>query len=70
MSVKQLQQYSINHGVTVSGHLELALVDIASCVERTGSPIDPNFEKDEHNQMERRLIIHDMQIKDPFTMTT
>ena len=63
------QQYSINHGVTVSGHLKLALVDIASCVERMGLPIDPNFEKDEHNQMERRLIIHDMQIKDPFTMT-
>ena len=70
MSVKQLQQYSISHGVTVSGHLKLALVDIASCVERKGLPIDQNFEKDDHNQMERRLSIHDIQIKDPFTMTT
>ena len=68
MSVKQLQQYLINHGVTVSGHLKPALIDIASCVERMGLPVDPNFEKDEHNQLERRLIIHDMQIKDPFTM--
>ena len=70
MSVKQLQQHSINHGVIVSGHLKLALVDIASCVERKGLAIDPSFEKHEHNQMERPLIIHDMQIKDPFTMTT
>ena len=70
MSVKQLQQYSINYGVTVSGHLKLALVDIASCAERKGLPIDQNFAKDDHIQMERRLIIYDMQIKDPFTMTT
>ena len=68
MSVKQLQQYLINHGVTVSGHLKPALIDIASCVERMGLPVDQNFEQDEHNQLERRLIIHDMQIKDPFTM--
>ena len=52
MSVKQLQQYSVNHGVTVSGHLKLALVDIATRVERKVLAIDPNFEKDEHNQME------------------
>ena len=70
MSVKQLPQYSINDVVTFSGHLKLALVDIASCVERKWLPSDPNFENDEHNQRERRLIIHDMQIKDSFTMTT
>ena len=56
MSVKQLQQYSINHGVTVSGHLKLALVDLASCIERKVLAIDPNFEKDEHNQMERDYL--------------
>ena len=70
MSLKQLQQYLINHSVTVSSHLKPALIDIASFVERMGLPVDPNFEKDEHNQLERRLIIHDMQIKDPFTMKT
>ena len=52
MSVKQLQQYLINHGVTVSSHLKPALIDIALCVKRMGLPVDPNFEQDEHNQPE------------------
>ena len=35
-----------------------------------GLPAHSHFEKDEHNQLERRLIIHDVQIKNPFTMKT
>ena len=65
---RALNSFSNIRGVTVSGHLKLPLVDIASCVERMGLAIDPNFEKDEHNQMERKLIIHDMQIKGQFTI--
>ena len=70
MRVKQLQQYLINHGNTVSGHLKPALIDIASCVEKMAFPVDLNFENDEHILQERQLFINDMQIKDPFTMTT
>jgi hypothetical protein len=46
------------------------LVNIALCVKKMGLPADPNFEKDEHNQLKRRLFIHDMQIKDIYHENT
>ncbi|XP_028414141.1 uncharacterized protein LOC114537204 [Dendronephthya gigantea] len=71
MSVKELQKYLSDHGVTVSGHLKPTLINIASSVEKMGLPVDPNFTKDDHKEsLERRLFIHDIQINDPFTMKT
>ena len=46
--------------------LNAAAAAAAVVVEIMGLPVDPNFEKDEYNLLERRFIIHDMQIKDPF----
>ena len=71
MNIKELQQYLSDRGVTVSGHLKPALVEIAAAVERMCLPLDPNFEKDDQEKiLEQRLCIHDMQIRDPFTMKT
>lgn len=70
MSVRELQKYLADRGAT-SGHLKPVLVEIASSVEKMGLPLDPNFRKDDNQKsLDRRLFIHEMQIKDPFAMKT
>ena len=61
MNVAELKKYLQDRGVSESGYLKPSLVQIASAVERMVLPIDPNFEKDQTNDV-GTLIIHDMVI--------
>ena len=71
MNVSAIKKYLQERGVTVNGYLKPALVEIASAVEKMMLPVDPNFETDDNeNNIQRRLIIHDIQIRDPFAMKT
>ena len=57
--------------ITTNGYLKPALVTIASAVEKMMLPIDPNFECDDpEKNLNKRLIIHDVPVQDPFTLTT
>lgn len=68
MTMVELKQYLKERGVTVSGYLKPALVEIANAVEKMMLPIDPNFEKhDSLHENEEKLIIHDMEIENPFS---
>ena len=69
MNVVELKKYLQDRGISVSGYLKPSLVEITSAVERIVLPIDPNFEKDQTNDV-GTLIIHDMVIPDPFSMKT
>ena len=51
MNVAELQIYLQDRGVSVSRYLKPSLVEIASAVERMVSPVDPNFEKDQTNDV-------------------
>ena len=70
MNVGAIKKYLQERGVTVNGHLKPALVEIASAVEKMVLPLDPNFERDNADNIKGRLIIHDIQIEDPFSMKT
>ena len=71
MNVGAIKKYLQERGVTVNGYLKPALVEIASAVEKMVLPLDPNFERDNaDNNIKGRLIIHDIQIEDPFSMKT
>jgi hypothetical protein len=71
MNVAAIKKYLLERGVTVNGYLKPALVEIASAVEKMMLPLDPNFERDNaDNNIKGRLIIHDIQIEDPFSMKT
>lgn len=66
-----IKKYLQERGVTVNGYLKPALVEIASAVEKMMLPLDPNFERDNaDNNIKGRLVIHDIQIEDPFSMKT
>ena len=66
-----IKKYLQERGVTVNGYLNPAFVEIASAVEKMMLPVDPNFETDDNeNNIQRRLIIHDIQIGDSFAMKT
>ena len=69
MNVPELKKYLQDRGISVSGYLKPSLVEIASAVKRMVLPIDPNFDKDKTNDG-GTLIIHDMVIPDPFSLTT
>ena len=69
MNVAELKKYLQERGVSVTGYLKTSLVEIASAVERMGFPVDPNFEKDKTNDVDK-LIIHDMLIPNPFSLKT
>ena len=69
MNVAELKKYLQERGVSVSGYLKSSLVEIASAVEKMVLPVDPNFEKDQTNDADN-LIIHDMQIPNPFSLKT
>ena len=66
MSVIQLKEYLQNRGVSVSGYLKPALVEIATAVNKMMLPLNPNFE--EKNTLENeKFYIDGMEIKNPFT---
>ena len=56
MNVAELQIYLQDRGVSVSGYLKPSPVEIASAVERMVSPVDPNFEKDQTNDVGTLII--------------
>jgi hypothetical protein len=62
----ELKTYLRERGVSVNGYLKPALVNIAIAVEKMMLPVDPNFEKEKGSQDIHKLIIHDMEIPDPF----
>ena len=71
MNVTAIKKYLQERGVSVNGYLKPALVEIASAVEKMMLPVDPNFERDNADSNRKgRLIIHDIQIEDPFSMKT
>ncbi|CAB4042103.1 Hypothetical predicted protein, partial [Paramuricea clavata] len=66
MSVTELKEYLANRGVSVSGYLKPALVEIATAVNKMMLPLNPNFE--EKNTLENeKFYIDDMEIRNPFT---
>ena len=66
MSVIQLKEYFRNRGVSVSGNLKPALVEISTAVNKMMFPLNPNFE--EKNTLENeKFSIDGMDIKNPFT---
>ena len=65
MCLSDLKEYLQARGVTVTGHLKPALVEIATSVEKMMIPIDPNFEKPAEQDL--KLIIHGIEIDDPLS---
>ena len=47
MNVGAINKYLQERGVTVNGYLKPALVEIVSAVEKMVLPLDPNFERDD-----------------------
>ena len=71
MNVADIKKYLLAREVTVNGYLKTALIEIASAVEKMMLPLDPKFERDNaDSNLKGRLIIHDIQIEDPFSMKT
>ena len=64
MTMLELKEYLQARGVTVTGYLKPALVEIANAVEKMMLPLDPNFEC--RDDLERALIIHEKEMEDPF----
>ena len=56
MNVAELQIYLQDRGVSVSGYLKPSPVEITSAVQRMVSPVDPNFEKDQTNDVGTLII--------------
>ena len=71
MNIGAINTYLQERGVTVNGYLKPALVEIASAVEKMMLPLDPNFKCDNaDNNINGRLIFHDIQMEDPFSTKT
>ena len=71
MNVAANKKYLLERGVSVTGYHKDALIEIVSAVEKMMLPVDPNFERDNtDNNIKGRLIIHDIQIEDLFSMKT
>ena len=69
MNVASLKKYLQERGITVHGYLKPALVTIACAVEKMMLPVDSNFERDDpEKNLNKRLIIHDVAVQDPFTL--
>ena len=64
MTMLELKEYLQARGVTVTGYLKPALVEIANAVQKMMLPLDLNFEC--RDDSERKLIIHQNEIEDPF----
>ena len=68
MTVAELKDYLKMRGVTTSGHLKPALLEIALAVEKMMMPIDPNHEYgNEVGTNNQKYIIHDMVIEQPLS---
>ena len=67
MSVSDLKTYLRERGVSVNGYLKPALIEIAKAVQKMMLPIVTEFEKGNDNQDVHNFIIHDMEIRDPFS---
>ena len=68
MTVAELKDYSKMRGVTTSGHLKPALLEIALAVEKMMMLIDPNHEYgNEVGKNNQKYIIHDMVIEQPLS---
>ena len=66
MTMLELKEYLQARGVTVTGYLKSSLVQIANAVQTMMLPVGPNFECQSDD---KKLIIHDMEIEDPFTIS-
>ena len=64
MTMLELKEYLQARGVTVTGYLKPALVEIANAVQKMMLPLDSNFEC--RDDSERKLTIHENEIEDPF----
>ena len=68
MTVAELKDYLKMRGVTTSGHLKPALLEIALAVEKMMMPIDPNHEYgNQVGKNNQKYIIHDMVIEQPLS---
>ena len=63
MTMLELKEYLQARGITVTGYLKPALVEIANAVQKMMLPLDPNFEC--RDDSERKLIIHETKSKTP-----
>ena len=60
-----------NRKETFNGYLKLALIEIASAIEKMMLPLHRNFERNNaDSNIKGRLIIHDIQVEEPFSMKT
>ena len=63
MTVAELRDYLKMRGITTSGHLKPALLEIALAVEKMMMSVDPNHEYgNEVGKNNQKYIIHDMVI--------
>ena len=63
MTMLELKEYLQARGITVTGYVKPALVEIANAVQKMMLPLDPNFEC--RDDSERKLIIHETKSKTP-----
>jgi hypothetical protein len=69
MNVTEIKKFLIDRGVSVNGYLKPALAEIASCVLKMGLPtIQSMIGKSCDDTIEGKLIIHEMEIENPFKM--
>lgn len=67
MNVTEIKKFLTDRGVSVNGYLKPALAEIASCVRKMNLPTIPSIiGKSCGNNSDGKLIIHDMEIEDPF----
>ena len=71
MNVMQIKKFLLERGVSVNGYHKSSLIKIASAVEKMGLPCVPNVNSNRHCvENEDRLIIHEMELENPFKMNT
>ena len=69
MIMAELKHYLRGRSVTVNGYLKPALLEITKAVKKMMLPIDPGFEKVDGTEENQKLIIHDMEIENPLTVS-
>ena len=67
MTVAKLKDYLKICGVTTSGYLKPALLEIALAVEKMMMPINPNHKYGNVGKNNQKYIIHDMVIEQPLS---
>jgi hypothetical protein len=69
MNVTEIKKFLIDRGVSMNGYLKPALAEIASCVFKMGLPtIQSIIGKTCDDKSDGKLIIHEMEIENPFKM--